>query len=277
MRIVTTEIEDLVSGIIIHQRRRMEVKEPLSMDLYTTRENVNKSTIEINAQFVFMQLLIDRLLQIKYVKEDKQELITYFKNQYENNKFELPRLEEFDRSYSPDNALWWYTRDSFFYRTLNVALRERNLYVIYLYRSCISDIRRQLQQYQSKDRLLVYRGQSLSSDELDQLKQNVGQLISMNSFLSTTLKESMARLYLADTTQEDNSEKILFAIDADPAVVTTKPFADICTLSNFRSESEVLFMLGSLFRLDSITCSDDRLWTIGMTVCHAETEQIQVS
>ncbi len=32
---------------------------------------------------------------------------------YKGNKTELDFLREFKKDYSPENALWWYTRESF--------------------------------------------------------------------------------------------------------------------------------------------------------------------
>ena len=46
--------------------------------------------------------------------------------------------------------------------------------------------------------------------------------------------------------------RVLFVIDADPQVVKSKPFADISSLSEFNNECEVLFMIGSIFRLIQI-------------------------
>ncbi|CAF4338925.1 unnamed protein product [Rotaria magnacalcarata] len=66
----------------------------------------------------------------------------------------------------------------------------------------------------------------------------------------------------------DNLEPVLFEITADPHVTTNKPFADISIFSEFNGESEVVFMLGSIFRLDSVRrSSDHKLWVIQMTLC----------
>jgi hypothetical protein len=63
-------------------------------------------------------------------------------------------------------------------------------------------------------------------------------------------------------------KRVLFEIHADSRVVTTKPFADITSHSDFPAESEVLFMLGCIFRLNNITLdNDDQLWIIHMTLC----------
>ena len=110
----------------------------------------------------------------------------------------------------------------------------------------------------SKSPLRVYRSQMMSSDELDDLKQHIGQFISINSFFSTSTNRTTALFFLGDTTSLIDLERVLFEIDADPKMVTTKPFADISKYSDFTDESEVLFMIGSIFRLKSINCNDDQ-------------------
>jgi tetratricopeptide (TPR) repeat protein len=107
----------------------------------------------------------------------------------------------------------------------------------------------------------------MANDEINSLKQNVGQFVSINSFLSTTAQRETALFFLGDGTPTDDLKRVLFEIDADPRVVTTKPFADISSHSDFPIETEVLFMLGSIFRLNKITLGDNQLWIIEMALC----------
>ncbi|CAF1338127.1 unnamed protein product [Adineta steineri] len=145
---------------------------------------------------------------------------------------------------------------------------------MFLYRSYISDIHRQLQHHQLMCPIQVYRSQLMSTSELNYLQQQKGQLVSVNSFLSTSTDREVADIYTGDTTQYKNLERVLFEIDADPKVVTTKPFADISRLSHFREESEVLFMLGSIFRIESINCTN-QLWTIHMSLCRDDEHDLK--
>jgi tetratricopeptide (TPR) repeat protein len=61
--------------------------------------------------------------------------------------------------------------------------------------------------------------------------------------------------------------RILFIIDANPCVVTTKPFADISSYSYFPDESEILFMIGSIFRLLNIYQNNEQIWIIQLILC----------
>ena len=76
------------------------------------------------------------------------------------------------------------------YRKLNEALRLQNIDILFLFRFFIRDLVQELKGNQWLESGSVYRGQSLSK----RLKQSVGKLISINSFLSTTLHQNVARL-----------------------------------------------------------------------------------
>ncbi|CAF4314966.1 unnamed protein product, partial [Adineta steineri] len=125
----------------------------------------------------------------------------------------------------------------------------------------------QLQHYQLKYPVQVYRSQLMSSAEIDYLRQNTGQFVSVNSFLSTSTDRDVAKAFIAGTDQLDTLERVLFEITADPKVVKTKPFASINKISQFPQEEEVLFMLGSIFRINSIKLGNDKIWNIKMSLC----------
>ncbi|CAF4972432.1 unnamed protein product [Rotaria socialis] len=108
----------------------------------------------------------------------------------------------------------------------------------------------------------------ISSNELETLRQSCDQFISINSFFSTSIDKEQALSFLNSCDVGDNIEPVLFEIDANPALVTSKPFADVSPYSEFTDESEVLFMLGSIFRLQNVKrSSDGRVWIVRMTLC----------
>ncbi|CAF4524151.1 unnamed protein product, partial [Rotaria socialis] len=245
VKAVVTELGELITRIKADHKIQKIVEEPLSINIFTTGGTL---TTGVNGQFVFSQILIDCLLRLKSTKADKKELTDHCKQQYQGNSSELSNLREFCEDYSPEKALWWYTRESFFYKTLNAALRNQNIHIIFLFRGFISDIHCQLKANQADDTLQVYRSQMISSNELETLRQSCNQFISINSFFST--------------------KPVLFEIDANPALVTSKPFADVSSYSEFTGGSEVLFMLGSIFHLKSVrSSSNGQVWIVRMTLC----------
>jgi len=123
---------------------------------------------------------------------------------------------------------------------------------MYLFRTFIFDIQQLLQAHQLKEIVYVYRAQVISNDELDSLKKSIGEFISINSFFSTSINYARALSFLKYSKTFENTVKILIQIEADPTIGKIKPFADISLFSIYEREEEVLFMIGSIFRIKNI-------------------------
>ncbi|CAF4632731.1 unnamed protein product, partial [Rotaria sp. Silwood2] len=264
IKAVVNDLDKLICRIEADHKNHKIPEESLPIDFFTG----GNSIAGVNGQFVFFQVLIDCLIQLKSTQADKDDLINYCKNEYKDDKFELKNLGEFEKFYSPEKALYWYSRESFFFKTLNTALRSKDIHLIFLFRTYIADIYRQLVHYQAANSLKVYRCQKISKSELNNLKRRVGQLISVNSFLSTSADKTSALNFIKDVKATDKIDRLLFEIDVDHKMAATKPFADISAHCEFPDESEILFMLGSIFRLTAIDRSEsDQVSIVKMTLC----------
>ena len=119
------EIDKLIDKIKSDERRRTHGLEPLVFKIFETdssNEEDNTST-EINGEFLHSQLLLDSLLTMNIGNNEKTSAISYFRKEYENNAIGLRKIVEFESNYAANQALFWYTQDSFFYRLLNKAFR----------------------------------------------------------------------------------------------------------------------------------------------------------
>jgi tetratricopeptide (TPR) repeat protein len=208
-------------------------------------------------------------------ENDKEEFINLCKQQYENNSNELHLIDEFAKTYSSNRAIWWYTRECFLYRLLNKALRVQNIDLLFLLRFIIGDMGRQLENSKCLSPIRVYRAQQMSKDEIEILKNSIGEFISMNSFLSTSLNREQARGFLNSSDLTNDIEQVFFEIDADPRLDRMKSFSKINSLSYFPEEQEVIFMVGSIFRLDKIECDNEGIWNIQMVLCSDNDHQLQ--
>ena len=249
-----------------NRRLRHDTDELISFNVFNNDINQDKSTAELDGQFVHSQLLIDCLQRMKSSSKEVEEFVRFCRDHAEgkDNACYLKLLEEFQNDYSSEQSLWWYTRDSFVYRMLNKALRVQNIDILFLFRFFIRDLEQQLRTHQWSSSGSAYRGQSLSTRELEILKQSVGKLISMNSFLSTTLYRDVATIYVGDM---PGLEKVLFKINYNPMIDGFKPFADITLVSEFPQEGEILFMLGAIFQIDSVYYDDDEIWIVELNLC----------
>ncbi len=272
------DLNDLIKKILSdrNQRQHHKTDEAFSISIFSTGTSGEaQSTSEINGQFIHSQLLIDCLTRMKTDSTDKNELILLCKKEYEGNDVELAILYEFEEHYSANDALWWYTRHSFLYRLLNKALRVQNIDLLFLFRFFIRDIEQQLENIKCTSSIHVYRGQLMSKDEVGILKNNTGQFISINSFLSTSIDRELAHLFIAGTEVSNGLERVFFEINADPSVENIKPFGDITSCSFFSDEKEVLFMIGSIFQLVRVERDQDGIWMVQMKLCSGNDHQLK--
>ncbi len=145
MRAVIVVLDELIQKILSDhkERKTKKIDEAFSISVFTTGgAGEEQSTSGINGHFIHSQLLIDCLIKMKSTSNDKTELISFCKKEYEGNNAELKILAEFERDYSPNYALRWYTRESCLYRFLNKALRVQNIDLLFLFRFFIRDIKR---------------------------------------------------------------------------------------------------------------------------------------
>ncbi|CAF4364514.1 unnamed protein product, partial [Rotaria sp. Silwood2] len=235
-----------------HSRRgAKKIEEQLVLNVFNTSSTDEQSTTGLNGQFIHSQLLINY------------------------NKNELSIVHEFEENYSSDRAIWWYTRESFLYRQLSKALRVQNIDLLFIFRFFIRDIQEQLEKHQCSSSIRVFRGQLMLNEEFKLLKDSIEQLISMNPFLSISIDRRLALSFLYSSTVSDNMQRILFEIDGDPRLEGIRPFANITTLSYFPGEEEVLFMLGSIFRLVNIDQNDRGIWIVRLTLCNNSDPDLQ--
>ncbi|CAF0849017.1 unnamed protein product [Didymodactylos carnosus] len=219
--------------------------------------------------------LIDVLCYLPYPKDYCQKFVSSLKAYYAGNTAQIRVLEEFEQYYSRDRTIWYYTRDTFLYRLMNKALRQRNIELTFLFGFFLQDMYRQLNCEHKMFKLAnlenpvfnVYRGQLMSRNEIQQLKYN-GYILN-NSFLSTTFERSLASVFLNSSAEpEDEFQNILFEIEIDIRE-KSRPYADISNLSQFANESEILFMIGTEFHIDDMSYDEnEKTWIVRLKLTH---------
>ncbi|CAF1401306.1 unnamed protein product [Adineta steineri] len=115
---------------------------------------------------------------------------------------------------------------------------------------------------------MVYRGKPLSSSVLQQLIDNEGNLISMNGFLSTTVVNKVASSYHGDDQVSKvriGYKPVLFILEINTKI--KQPYAYIAAYSMKPHEREVLFSLGTIWRIKSIKV-DEEPCVIELTYCN---------
>ena len=105
------------------------------------------------------------------------------------------------------------------------------------------------------DEWMLYRGQLISPNELENFRKSIGSMVSMTSFTSTTKDLKAAQQFSGAGERRPNLESVIFEIIFEKSEFVDQqppPFADIHRVSFSRDEREVLLGIGTLMRLESI-------------------------
>ncbi|CAF0983899.1 unnamed protein product [Didymodactylos carnosus] len=216
---------------------------------------------------LFIDLILD--LPLSDYDYQKKRFIQECKTCYRADLTNLKIVEKFENTYKPSEAIQWYKRDSFVYRLLNKVLRQQNIEGILTFRFFILDMFEQLKTiykgyinddtYEDNSYIIVYRGQLMSEEELEILKKDLapGTVVSVNSFLSASRTRKVALIFSgASGLPNAHLNSVVFEIKINihhKNLLKRKPFADVSQLSKQdEDECEVIFMVGSFFRIDNI-------------------------
>ena len=119
----------------------------------------------------------------------------------------------------------------------------------------------------SSQSFIVYRGQSLSQIDFNQLTQNQGGLLAFNNFLSTSKNRKTSLKFIKRNLGKIKFVSILFVMRIDPLIQSTS-FADVAGISPIGTEEEILFSMHSVFRIDKIKQLPDnnQIWEAELTL-----------
>ncbi|CAF1511072.1 unnamed protein product [Didymodactylos carnosus] len=195
----------------------------------------------------------------------KQEMLDKCQKHYNKDPSKLKRIQEFADTYKKEEAIKWFTKDSFIYRLLNRALRTEDINALYIFRFYISDLCSSLEERCELTKEFinvgkVYRGLQLRQEQIDKLKTSIGSLISLYGFVSTSTIKELALIY-AGTDCKD-LVPVIFEIDLDAKTDQTI-FAYIAYESNFPEEEEILIDIGTGFRIKEVAL-DKGVWTVSL-------------
>ncbi|CAF1293211.1 unnamed protein product [Didymodactylos carnosus] len=250
------------------ENRRYRTPPIINMFTSKVTENSIRNLSRDSIAFIWFQVFIKILLRMEHTNKTTQAMIEKCRSEYETNSTQLQKIDEFQQTYETDQAIWWYTRDSFLFGLVSKSLLTQDIHSIIPFRLFIVDLHNQLGElhYKRTEKILkVYRGKKISISVLQNLIDNQGGLISMNEFLTATADSEIAIMFAGMGVPLDGYESVLFELDLDNDSNDTniKPFADITHRSQFPQEQEILFSAGTVWRIKSVKYNEDlRLWSI---------------
>jgi hypothetical protein len=213
-----------------------------------------------SAEFLWFLLLKNALMRLPINTSPKTEMINQCRSYYRNNSKQLEDIAEFEKTYHSSDAIYWYSRSLFVSHLVNKALRTEDMDLLYLFRFFIIDLSQNLrllaaaQSSIHNEILHLKRGLTLSNDEIDEILSNIGNYISPNGFMSASRCSEVANIF---------GTNVIFEIEVDTRLNIC---ANIEKLSAFPDEREVLFDLGSVFRIDDVYFDKEiKRWLVKIT------------
>jgi hypothetical protein len=217
--------------------------------------------------------LLPNAIQLEAYSKLKQEMLKICYAYYAQRPSELNHIREFDLTYTPADAIMWYTRDSFVHKIVNRALRSFDSAKLRALAFYIRDLRAQLCEWRfttsSKEPLIVYHGLVMTQCDINRIQSTpIGSLLSTNGFLSTSQKREIAEAF---ATKKQNTIgqplrgvllEINLNVDNSPII-----FADVGHISDFPEEGEILFDIRTVLCLQNVEYDDEsKLFTIKLTI-----------
>lgn len=216
--------------------------------------------------FIDMYLLKDTTFGINYDNDATKlmkALATYARQVYANDPVRLQKIDRFEHEFHGHTLLWWYTYDYFLFSMLNQALRTLDIQLIIRLAFIFVQLSHQIKQLHQRQAIhyktsfTVYRTQTMSEVDFQELQRAKRGLLSFNSFLSTTMNKP--------TLQTNSNEiNILFIMQINPTL-NIKPFATL----DQNHEKQMLFDMHTVFRIGEIrqTHSENvSLWHVDLTL-----------
>ncbi|CAF0891276.1 unnamed protein product [Adineta steineri] len=235
----------------------------------------NKKLDQLDPSFMYIQILKEIFLTINFEDKHFKEFITYCREAFVENEYDLQNIERLERDYHDQIPIWWYTYQSFLYPMLNRALRLMDADIIVRMGFFIKDLHRDIQRLHSEQfdsqqsgiTFTVYRGQCLLKEDFTEMTKTKGGLLSFNNFLSTSRNRDVSLLFAPQATTNPDHVGILFVMSITPTHSTT-PFASIADISYFHTEDEVLFSMHTIFRIEDIKSMDgnNHLYQVNLTL-----------
>ncbi|CAF0813537.1 unnamed protein product [Adineta steineri] len=234
-----------------------------------------KKLNELDPSFMYTQIIKEIILTIKFKQNHTHDYFDYCRDAFKDNKKEMENIRRLESHYHNKTPIYWYTCDMFLYPMLNRALRLMNCDIITRMGFFICDLYQHIEQLHQEqyagrtaaDTFTVYCGQVLSTEDVEKMMEDKGDLISFNNFLSTSKDRNTSLRFAQNATINSDQIKVLFIMKINPGESTT-PFASIPSISDFEEEEEVLFSMHSVFRIQDIKQMDgnNRLYEVNLTL-----------
>ncbi|CAF1619006.1 unnamed protein product [Adineta ricciae] len=234
---------------------------------------------QLDQSFMYTQLLKEIILELENDHNSRQAFTDFCLQHLQEYDLRKQPLVQFQKFYDRHSPIWWYTKETFVYTTLNNALRAQDTEMLIKMGFFLRDLHEEIKQnYQGSShspKMIVYRGQGMKSADVDKIRNGKGGLLAFNCFLSTSEDREVSYTYAESARGNMVQHGVLFRIQIDPSIFSV-PYVSVSRLSQFGEENEILFSMHTVFRINEINEIGDRLYQVELTLTNDNDPELKV-
>ena len=225
------------------------------------KNNSIKDLSKDDVWFIQFQLLVEIIIRFHKSENATRDMIYICQNYYSGDECAQRQIKDFEKEANNlSRIIYWYTTGSFLVHMLNKVCGTEDVDHLYYFRLVISNLHERILQLQNvtstnnlKERYTtLYRGKRMAASTLENLRKNIGNMVAMKGFLSTTGDEEVAKMFADDPTEQSGSVCVLFQLTI-LNWETCKPSAVIGLGEGcMKDEKEVLFSIGSIWKIEKV-------------------------
>ena len=219
----------------------------------------------IDLRYFVTRILIDYQIHMLPNDDEKEVFANILDEVYQNNSDSRKIVEQFHQNYSSENPIEWIFSDHRFIKILSDVFDWSNIASLLPCAFLFRDVMKQFQRYQCTVPVETYLSFALTTDDLNNWTNQQGKYVVCSTFLSTCRDELIAIASVDDKDCHQDKKRALLAIRADPKTNGILPFVNK-SVFGLLNKQEVIFMIGSLFRVDSVDADDNRVVRIQLTL-----------
>ena len=221
---------------------------------------------DIDPLYIYSKLLTLLIHQIDYDEDKRKAAFNFCREYYANSQAKLQDIDDFEQNYQHHTPIWWYTKET----PINVLLREalitHNFDWMIRLGFFIQDLHRQIKQIHFEANptmsFTTFRGQGMSNEDFEKFLERKGCLYAFHNINSTSTDRETALNFANSASIADQTIGIVFQMEIDPLKCPTV-FANVHEASYYEGrESEILFSTHSIFRIEDISQTGERLWKV---------------
>ncbi|CAF1361256.1 unnamed protein product [Rotaria sordida] len=259
-----------------------DIYEQISKDIHKIKRdlvmyiNMSSNSTTLPTTYIYCQLLSEIILDKNENRNNLQELINFSRQEYDGNDEELKIIDEFEKNYQKNQAIYWFSRQCFLSKMLNKALRTPEPDILYKLRLFIQDLFQQIENESVKDSITVYLGQTMQRDDLDNLQKNIlnDDLIVFPQFLFGSTDQLRAiRIAKEIPTLTEDYIPILIRIDIPAYFKCANISSRRYSIDNNNDVLLNMGIMGRLIKVEKENINENQIPYIHLTLVKYEDQQ----